>query len=547
MICLLSALLAVQFCLAESAAPAEGFARDLVTLIQQTPSDFTQIRGRAMTRYTDSIRYAPTSLFSGLHTTEQWLVVYNSGTRTEFRATYADAALVAAAQSSFLGVAKIFADPRHPEYQGYTVDSQLVKARNGGSTAYVYRNGVIVAVFMVAASGDSAVLYVGMLFSEDLAADLAKMFPVPREEDDPSRHWGSEFGDAVMDLLRHAKTNFEGMIGPVATADGDDVTYSSPSILGSDKTAYFDNSRLGMALVLTFNKSNPAAKRVEREVKALFATLVKERGYTEETSAGSGNVSLGDNEVFRYWTNTDRKDPDYFMLRISQGPQSLVDESSYAGKFPTEVTESRRPQIREIRGKGTTEDSYIRENGRFKNGKLANGTRRYHGYGSFFDGVWYSPEWNREGVSYEVVFRPATSPEIIYGHFNDSGDMSTFVPDLRYCEKGTMTLKPDVPKWLVVALPVHQKEVADDKAASEAVARYNKEMLAQNRPHEDDESDHSTQRRSSSTPSAPVHQTIVQRCITCGGTGWVTTHDSFGSHREQCSECRGTGKVSTVW
>ena len=401
---------------------------------------------------------------------------------------------------------------------------------------------------MAAPSGDSAVLYVGMLFSEDLAADLAKMFPVQREEDDLSRHWGSEFRDALMDLLRHAKTNFEGMIGPVATTDGDDVTYNSPSLLGSDKTAYFDNGRLGMALVLTFNKSNPDAKRVEREVKSLFANLVKEHGYTEETSAGSANVSLGDNEVFRYWTNPDRKAPDYFTLRISQGPQSLADESSYAGKFPTEVTESRMPQIREIRGKGKTEDSYVRENGRFKHGKLANGTRRYHGYGSFFDGVWYSLEWIREsGVSYEVVFRPASSPEIIYGHFNDAGDMSAFVPDLRYCEKGTMTLNPDVPKWLVVSLPAHQKEVADDKAASEAVARYNKEMRAQNRPPEDEESDRPSPGRSPSTPSAPVHQTIVERCIPCGGTGWVTTHDSFGSHREQCRQCHGTGKVSTVW
>ena len=135
MVSLLSALLAAPFCLAESSAPDEAFARDLVALVQQTPSDFTQIRGGAMARYTDSIRYAPKSQFSGLHTTEQWLVVYNAGTRTEFRATYSDAASATAAQSSFLGVAKIFADPRHPEYQGYTVDSQLVKARNGGSTA----------------------------------------------------------------------------------------------------------------------------------------------------------------------------------------------------------------------------------------------------------------------------------------------------------------------------------------------------------------------------------------------------------------------------
>ena len=163
--------------------------------------------------------------------------------------------------------------------------------------------------------------------------------------------------------------------------------------LGADKMLLSERKD-GPVLSLQFTAANAGGKAAIGEAKVAFQRLVA-GGPFKPGEATSHSVSLEENghEAFNCYTPAPAKvaESGYLILTIYTFvllDRWLADEAPYHGKFPDTIAPTDAPQVRELRGRATGPDSYQRNNGVFKDGVLVRGSKTFHGYGDYLDGVW---------------------------------------------------------------------------------------------------------------------------------------------------------------
>ena len=424
----------------------DAFARQLITLVRASTTDYRELRGPVARENKITALFTVAPVSRDLKSGKQWVEAQKDGTRAFFYADYPGEEAIRFVESSFLGLAAAFAGPDKARYEGYTVDTAMRKQSDGGFMAFLFYKGIIVAKLSIPEKRDEATLFVGLLFSENLTADLAILAPTAAPA--VRKTWGSPLADAVMKLHESANRNYDGLVGEKKKRSDGIAYFAAPPLLGADESEFYRNDRYGLTLVLTYLKTNNTARKAEKEMKALFTEMVRsgrfQWGYVSDTMA---TIMEGDRDILYYRRVSDGF-PGYLEISIFQ-TLPMADESTYASKFPTELASGDAPQIWEVRGKGRTADSFLRCNGVFRDGMLLKGCKTYHGYGDFLDGIWFSDEWLPTYGSYDVVFHPASSTDTIIGKFRDDGDMTNFSPDSRYEAKGdSATYRADAPKWL---------------------------------------------------------------------------------------------------
>jgi hypothetical protein len=454
------ALLLLMFSLgsalqAREDAANEAFARQLIILVKAATTDYRELRGPLAGENKITALFTAAPVSRDLKSGKQWVLAQKNGTRAYFYADYTGDAAISFVESSFLGLATLFAGPDRGRYEGYTVDPALRKQNGGGFMGFLFYRGITVAKLSIPEKRDEATLFIGLLFSENLTADLAVLAPAAAPE--ARKTWGSPLADALIKLRDSANRNYDGLVGEKKKRADGVPFYAAPPLLGADECEFYRNDRFGLTLVLTYLRTNSAARKTEKEVQALFGELVRSGrfrwGYVSDTMA---TIMEGDRDILNY-RRVSEGFPGYLEISIYQS-LPMAAESAYGGKFPNELASGDAPQIWEIRGKGRTADSYLRCNGVFRDGMLLKGYKTYHGYGEFLDGIWFSDEWLPTYGSYDVVFHPAFSTDTILGRFRDDGDMTSFSPDSRYEVKGdSSTFRADAPGWLLTTFADYQR------------------------------------------------------------------------------------------
>lgn len=350
--------------------------------------------------------------------------------------------------------------------------------------------------------------------------------------------------------------------------------------LGADKMSLEEREN-GPVLSLQFTAANNGGPAAAAEAKVAFQRLVA-GGPFKPGEVASHSVSLEANghETFNCYTPAPARMAEigYLILTIYTFVSLdhwLADEAAYHGKFPGTIAATDTPQVWEVRGRGTAPDSYQRFNGVFQNGVLVRGSKTFHGYGPYLDGVWLSNHWTEPGPYRQgpgtgaVEFRPAGTTDVVYGVF-DAAEMQHFHPALRHLSSRRNAAPggfyPDAPIWLRKNYLEHNYEVyLADRAASEA--RSERARLAQQAEDAAHPEAAAARRAAAAAPvgyetyyhSAPArtyqptdHEGI---CGACGGSGWITGTvnpygQSIGSRpdgRRQCGSCGGRGKSTSKY
>ena len=395
-------------------------------------------------------------------------------------------------------------------------------------------------------------------------AALALNLPAPA----PAIHYDNPMADTLAWLLaRLERHDDQGM------SDRTGRTW-----LGADNMKLRERPD-GQALDLQFTAANGGGKAAIGEARKAFQCLVAAGPFR----AGRGEsrclrLEINGHEALECYTPAKVAESGYLILTISTFrtlDHWLADEAAYHGKFPSTLAATDAPQVWEVRGRGAGPDSYQRFNGVFQNGVLVRGSKTFHGYGPYLDGVWLSNHWTEPGPYRQgpgtgaVEFRPAGTTDVVYGVF-DAAEMQHFHPALRHLSSRRNAAPggfyPDAPIWLRKNYLEHNYEVyMADRAASEARSEQGRlAQLAEDAAHPEAAA---ARRAAAAAPvgyetyyhSAPArtyqptdHEGI---CGACGGSGWITGTvnpygQSIGSRpdgRRQCGSCGGRGKSTSKY
>jgi len=333
--------------------------------------------------------------------------------------------------------------------------------------------------------------------------------------------------------------------------------------LGADKMELSEREN-GPVLSLRFTAANGGGQAAIGEAKTAFQRLVA-GGPFKPGKVASHSVSLDVNghEAFNCYTPAKVAESGYLILTIYTFvplDRWLADEAAYHGKFPGTVAATDAPQVWEVRGRGAGSGSYQRYNGVFQNGVLVRGSKTFHGYGPYLDGVWLSNHWTEPyhaGQSLgtgAVEFHPAGTTDVVYGVFLDD-QMQDFNADLRHKSSRRSAVAggfyPDAPLWLRETL-LDQRQAQYEAREAASAARSEQARLAQQAEDAAHPEAAAARRvaaaasRYRPTDSAPGYRPTdhEQTCTNCRGGGWADSSDGLGhARRDTCPVCRGRGKV----
>ena len=202
---------------------------------------------------------------------------------------------------------------------------------------------------------------------------------------------------------------------------------------------YEDSTYIQLSYLVT----NKKCKSIYSDLKKAYTQIIKNSAFAEEYDGGTFVTILKNNMiVFDYVFVEDKNGISGTKLFLNiQNPSFpkifLVNENDKNNILST-IKDTDKPQIWEKRGDNKGE-WYQRYNGIFKDGFLVKGSKTFKGYGSFYDGIWYSKNWgNKDWKHCEVIFFPANTKDTVWGAFNDL-DMNVFSEDSRY----TNTIKTE--------------------------------------------------------------------------------------------------------
>lgn len=320
--------------------------------------------------------------------------------------------------------------------------------------------------------------------------------------------------------------------------------------LGADNMKLWERED-GPALNLQFTAANGGGKAAIGEAKTAFQRLVAVGPFR----AGAGEsrrlvLELNGHEAFGCYTPAKVAESGYLILTILTFvalDHWLADEAAYHGKFPGTIAATDAPQVWELRGRAAGLDSYQRYNGVFKDGVLVRGSKTFHGYGPYLDGVWLSNHWTepyqpgKPGTG-AVEFRPAGTTDVVYGRFDDD-QMQDFNADLRHRSSRRSAVAggfyPDAPIWLRKTLLDQRQQ---QYLAREAASAARSEQYAREHPQQP-----STRTYARPNDPSPTYQPTLHevQCGVCGGSGWVSGRN-YGQ-RDQCGSCGGRGKVTSKY
>lgn len=380
--------------------------------------------------------------------------------------------------------------------------------------------------------------------------DLNQVAPIVRSATDAPPFAGFDnklkdntFADTLSYFLSIANTGFKCVEKNIS----DKHYLQASNIYGPDFNSSDRVATLNFQYDAISFKKSVAAQNANEQVadfaKKLVATdtSLYRIGQSKNKTGATFNLWFGKVPVLSWYIDLEKHGVSYpiFLIVITSAPfNQLADETSYKGKFPTEVLNQDEPQIWEIRGMGKTSDSYQRFNGIFKDGYLISGSKTFDGYGKFYDGTWVSEEWlppNGYGM-FHVKFVPEGSKDTIAGRFYH-GAMGEFIMD-----KALSSYAKDGPGWFkdtYTPYALNYKELIDNTeakniASSEIAEKYRRE--------------HPTVETSNSRASTPTrtYTSMYSKCSICNGRGY-TEYDcgQGGGHpcRKYCSTCNGTGQV----
>jgi len=152
---------------------AEAFGKQLIALVRLAPTDYLDYRGSVAAENNNSTTYIAKQTYPDLHANGLWIKAQKNGGAAFYRADYTNEEAISFAQSSMLGLAAMFSRPGNNEYAGFTANAKMQKDDSGVMMASVFYKGIAVASLNINAKRDAAYLFIGLIESENLAADKA--------------------------------------------------------------------------------------------------------------------------------------------------------------------------------------------------------------------------------------------------------------------------------------------------------------------------------------------------------------------------------------
>lgn len=255
--------------------------------------------------------------------------------------------------------------------------------------------------------------------------------------------FGNTYTDTLTYLLNAGNNNFDELYDGVIPVNkyGTETNYIDVDKYLSSSYAYlislshndfpdYAKSQLRINYSESSNLLKSAsADKIRNEIKLAFKTFENLpeykiakgsvfKKYTKNiylTKNGRLIASYHDKRKGNIYTYN-RNDEGDFCLIIYEQPRTktLADESTYNGVFPSTIKKSNMPQIWEQKQIDNNSSKINRWNGIFTStGLLKAGTKTYHGYRSFYNGTWYSDNWEYGNVR----FTPEGTNNTICGNF----------------------------------------------------------------------------------------------------------------------------------
>ena len=159
----------------------ESFGKQIVALVRMAPSDYLDHRGLVAAENQNVTTYTATLTYPDLHATGLFIKAPKNGEAAYYRADYTNEEAITFAQSSILGLSAIFSRQGNNEYAGFTVNAKMQKDDSGVMMASVFYKGIAVASLNINAKRDAAYLFIGLIQSENLAADKAILSSIPAQ------------------------------------------------------------------------------------------------------------------------------------------------------------------------------------------------------------------------------------------------------------------------------------------------------------------------------------------------------------------------------
>ncbi|MEO7043727.1 MAG: hypothetical protein ABI091_00365 [Ferruginibacter sp.] len=313
-----------------------------------------------------------------------------------------------------------------------------------------------------------------------------------------------------------------------------------PDFQSSDRvvTLRFQYDAISFKKSVAAQNANEQVADFARKLAATDSSLYR-IGQSKNKTGAAFTLWFGKVPVLSWYIDLEKHGVPYpiFQIAIRSAPfNQLADETSYKGKFPTEVLNQDGPQIWEIRGMGKTSDSYQRFNGIFKDGYLISGSKTFHGYGKFYDGTWMSDEWLRpvDYGRFNVTFTPERSNDTITGYFWH-GSMGEFEMNEVYSHYTAGS-----PGWV-------RDTYIPYKTNFDALRKQRKDRIdAQPSTGYGQNNTNSNSTTNSSSGTGRASYSSFSKCSVCNGKGY-TEYDcgQGGGHpcRKYCTSCNGTGQV----
>lgn len=362
--------------------------------------------------------------------------------------------------------------------------------------------------------------------------------------------WGSPFADSLMHLHNVANGGYKGYINIPVKDTVDSEKFQLAQILGADRAEYNKNFEYGLVVTLYYYNANPDIKKLSKQALDFFTRLKESGVYKYKVPYGNSLIITEKGRNILKYDSDDRKEEQVGLkITFYQTKNILSDEAAYEGKFPESPSANNAPQIFQITGNGLDIDSYERDNGIFANGTLVKGSKRFHGYGAYRNGIWYSDDWRTTNVqsrAAKVYFIPENTRDTIFGQFSNDFTMMQFQPDKAYGAKfkqGVLDLYKDAPDWLKTTyINVEAKRKNEEQ---EKMLQYRKEH-----PYTSTAENTNTVNKN----TAPKTKTRTT-CSNCNGRGRVghnetqtqfttTNGSAILTNRmvwESCPACGGTG------
>ena len=247
------------------------------------------------------------------------------------------------------------------------------------------------------------------------------------------KKYGSPMADSLgLWFNRLQNYNFKGIDKPNAMP-----------ILGADKMSFYNGKYYGgepfedgAYIQLLYPVTNKNCYRLYKEIKKAFAIFIKDQAFKFSYDNGTSGIILKNNlPVFDYAFFEDKNGLAgtklFLYIQNPKFPKIFMLNENDKNNISSLIMDSDKPQIWEVKGYNSGE-WYQRYNGIFKDGFLVKGSKTFKGYGSFYDGTWYSQKWGSDDWTYsQVLFIPANSKDTVWGAFNDL-DMNVFRDDDRY-------------------------------------------------------------------------------------------------------------------